>query len=375
MLRMTTTAKIIASALVITVLLILPFSSGCAGPQPLAKPVELTYSNFFPPTHLHSILAEQWIKEVEKRTNNQVKITYYPGGSLTPAAKIYDGVVQGISDLGMSALAYTVGRFPASELIDMPHGYPNGWVATKVANDFYQKFKPAEFNDVQVLYFHAHGPGVIFTTKKPVRQLEDLKGLVIRSTGVGAKIVEALGARGYGAAQGEAYELMAKNVVDGSYTPREVLKGWKQAEVVKYVTGCYDVGNTTAMFVVINKNKWNSLPASVQKAIMEVSQEWIEKHGMVWDYYDEEAMKYFKTFEGRELIELPKPEMARWVATAVEPLINGYLKDKSAQGLPAADYEKYLKERVSHWKGKSPSTAQSVDWVKKELEPLAAEKK
>jgi len=178
MLRMTTTAKIIASALVITVLLILPFSSGCAGPQPLAKPVELTYSNFFPPTHLHSILAEQWIKEVEKRTNNQVKITYYPGGSLTPAAKIYDGVVQGISDLGMSALAYTVGRFPASELIDMPHGYPNGWVATKVANDFYQKFKPAEFNDVQVLYFHAHGPGVIFTTKKPVRQLEDLKGLV-----------------------------------------------------------------------------------------------------------------------------------------------------------------------------------------------------
>jgi TRAP-type C4-dicarboxylate transport system substrate-binding protein len=359
---------------IMALLLILPIAS-CAAPAP-AQVITLTYSNFFPPTHLHSILAEQWIKEIEQRTNGQVKITYYPGGSLTPAPKIYDGVVQGISDIGMSAMAYSVGRFPASELIDLPHKYPNGWVATKVANDFYQKFKPAEFNDVKVLYFHAHGPGVIFTTKKPVRKLEDMKGLVIRSTGVGAKIVEALGASGYGAAQGEAYELMSKGVIDGSFTPREVLKGWKQAEVVKYVTGCYDVGNTTGMFVVINKSKWDALPASVQKVFTEVSQDWIEKHGMVWDYYDEEAISYFSSLGGgREVIQLSPQEMARWVATAVDPLINAYLSEKSAKGLPAADYEKYLKERVSYWSGKSPKSAESVSWVKKELEPLAAQKK
>jgi len=345
-----------------------PLFGACATPAP--EVIELSYSNFFPPTHFHSILADEWAKEIEKRTDGRVKITYFPGGSLTPAPKVYDGVVEGISDIGMSVLAYSMGRFPASELIDLPHAYPNGWVATKVANDFYQEFQPAEFEDVHVLYFHAHGPGVVFTTEKPVRKMEDLKGLVIRSTGVGAKIMEALGAEGYGASQGEAYDLMAKGTIDGSFTPREVLKGWKQAEVVKYVTGCYDVGNTANMFVVMNKDKWNGLPENIKTIIAEVSQEWIEKHGMVWDYYDKVGIDYFLTFAGREVIELSAEEMAKWVEAAVDPLIDAYMSEKTAMGLPATDYQEYLLERVSYWSGKSPTAAESVAWVEAELVPL-----
>jgi TRAP-type C4-dicarboxylate transport system substrate-binding protein len=355
---------VIVLALMLTAL---PLFGACAAPAP--EVTELSYSNFFPPTHFHSILAEEWINEIEARTNGQVEITYYPGGSLTPAPKIYDGVVEGISDIGMSVLAYTMGRFPATQLVDLPHAYPNGWVATKVANDFYQEFKPVAFDDVHGLYFHAHGPGVIFTTKKPVRQLEDLRGLVLRSTGVGAKIAEALGAEGYGASQGEAYELMSKGTIDGSVTPREVLKGWKQAEVVKYVTGCYDVGYTANMFVVMNKDKWNALPEDVKTIITEVSQEWIEKHGMVWDYYDKVGIDYFLTFEGRELIELSPEEMARWVEAA-KVVKDEYMEEKAALGLPVADYEAYLNERVSYWSDRSPTAAESVAWVKAELEPL-----
>jgi len=345
----------------------LPLFGACAAPAP--EVIELSYSNFFPPTHFHSILAEEWIKEIEARTDGRVKITYYPGGSLTPAPKTYDGVVEGISDIGMSLFAYTMGRFPASTLVDFPHAYPNGWVATKVANDFYNEFKPAELDDVHPLYFHAHGPGVVFTTEKPVRQLEDLKGLVLRSTGVGARIIEALGAEGYGASQGEAYDLMAKGVVDGSFTPREVLKGWNQAEVVKYVTGCYDVGNTTNMFVVMNKDKWDSLPSDIKTIFTQVSEDWIEKHGKVWDYYDKVGMDFFMTFAGRESIELSPGEMARWVAVA-RPVIDGYLEELTAMGLPAADYQEYLLERVSYWSGRAPTGEESVAWVKAELEPL-----
>jgi len=337
----------------------------CAKAKPVEM-IELTYSNFFPPTHLNSLLAEKFCQEVEKRTNGKVRITHYPGGSLTPAAGVYDGVVKGISDIGMSCLAYTVGRFPASEIVDLPHAYPNGWVATKVANDFYHEFKPKEFEDVQVLYFHAHGPGVLFTTKKPVRKLDDLKGMVIRSTGVGAKIMEALGAKGYGASQAEAYELMSKGTIDGSFTPREVLKGWKQAEVVKYVTLCYDVGNTTDMFVVMNKNKWVGLPSNVQKVFLDVSKEWVDKHGIVWTYYDRVAIQYFLTFPDRELIELPADEMGRWV-TAAKPLIDQYIQQKTAMGLPAASYEEYLIQRVRYWSEKAPSEEFCVNWVEKEL--------
>ncbi|MFW6150297.1 MAG: TRAP transporter substrate-binding protein [Chloroflexota bacterium] len=345
-------------------LLAMVLIASCAPAQ--AETIKLSYSNFFPPTHLHSILAERFCQEVNQRTDAVIEVTYYPGGSLTPAAEVYDGVVSGVSDIGMSCCAYTMGRFPASQLVDMPHGYPNGWVATRVANDFYQEFQPDEFDDVHVLYFHAHGPGVLFTTENPVRKLEDLQGLVIRSTGVGAKIIKALGGEGYGASQGEAYELMSKGTIDGSFTPREVLKGWNQAEVVRYVTGCYDVGNTTNMFVVMNKDVWDALPAAVQEAFTDVSQEWIEKHGNVWTYYDRVGIEFFHSFEGRELIELSGSEMARWVE-AVDPLIQSYIEEKSAMGLPAAEFEDYLESRTEYWSTRAPSEESCVEYVEAEL--------
>jgi TRAP-type C4-dicarboxylate transport system substrate-binding protein len=352
-------------------LVALPLFGACKGAP--TETIELSYSNFFPPTHFHSILAEEWAKEIEARTDGQVKITYYPAGTLTPAAQVYDGVVEDISDIGMSVLAYTLGRFPASELIDLPHGYPNGWVATKVANDFYNESKPEEFDDVHVLYFHAHGPGVVFTTEKPVRALEDLKGLVLRSTGVGAEIAEALGAEGYGASQGEAVELMSKGTIDGSITPREVLKGWNQADVVKYVTNCYDVGYTANMFVVMNKAKWDSLPGNIKDIFTEVSEEWVDKHGMVWDYYDKVAIDHFLSKgEGREVIELSPAEMARWVEAA-KVVKDTYMEEKGAMGLPVDDYEDYLMERVAYWSDKSPTAEDSVAWVEAELEPLVPE--
>ena len=97
-----------------------------------AASVKLTYSNFFPPGHIQSKLAESWCKEVEMRTNGQVVVEYFPGQTLTKARQVYDGVVEGISDVGFSVLAYTRGRFPVMSAVDLPLGYTSGTVATKV---------------------------------------------------------------------------------------------------------------------------------------------------------------------------------------------------------------------------------------------------
>ena len=360
--------KGILTLLLLVVLLSLPFTGACTTTEP--EVITLTYSNFFPSTHLNSILAEEWIKEIEDRTDGRVHIDYFPGGTLTPAAGVYDGVVEGISDIGMSCLAYTPGRFPVSELVDLPHGYPNGWVATKVANDYYNEFTPAEMDDVHALYFHAHGPGVVITTDQPVDELADMQGLVIRATGVGAKIVNALGAEAYGASQGETYELMSKGVVDGSFTPREVLKGWNQAEVTQYVTGCYDVGNTTDMYVVINQDVWDSMPSDIQQVFADVSQEWIEKHGMVWDYYDKVAIDYFLELGGdREIIELDSAEMANWV-DAVSSVVDSCIDELESAGLSGNECQQYLLERVDYWSNLSPSLEESMNWVEDEILPL-----
>ena len=199
------------------------------------KPIELNYSIFFPAPHKNAVLSTEWAKEIEKRTDGKVKITMFYGGTLTPADKCYDGVVKGISDIGFSVLAYTRGKFPLTEVTDLPVGMKSGLVATKVINEYYKKFKPKEFDEVQVMYLHGHGPGVLHT-KKAVNTLEDVKGLKIRCTGMAAKIAGALGATPVAMPMGETYDALSRGVVDGSMAPHEALQGWKWGEVVTFST-------------------------------------------------------------------------------------------------------------------------------------------
>jgi TRAP-type C4-dicarboxylate transport system substrate-binding protein len=316
-------------------ILVILFAAAVMAPAGIATvqaaTTNLTYSIFFPPTHGQAKAGQAWAKEVEKRSNGQVKITVFSGGTLTPADQTYDGVVKGISDIGMSCFAYTRGRFPVMEALDLPLGYPNGRVATRVANDFYKKFRPKELDGVKVLYIHAHGPGLLHT-KKPVRSLENLKGMKIRSTGLSSKIVESLGGLPVAMPQGETYEAIQKGVVDGTFTPIETLKGWKQAEVVKSTTESYGVGYTTAMFVVINLKKWNALPGDVRKIMEHISNEWIDVHGKAWDQLDKEGREYSKSL-GNQIIPLTKAENARWKG-AVKPIVNDYIKTTDGKGLP-----------------------------------------
>ncbi|WP_432822078.1 TRAP transporter substrate-binding protein [Trichloromonas sp.] len=291
-------------------------------PAHAARTKSLTFSIFFPPTHDQAIAATNFAKEVEKRTEGRITITPFPGGTLTKAPQVYDGVVTGITDLGNSCFAYTRGRFPVTAALDLPMGYPNGKVATAVVDQFAKTINPEELKDVKVLYVHAHGPGLLHT-KTPVRTLEDLKGMKIRATGLSAKVVEALGAVPVAMPQGDTYEALQKGVVEGTFAPIETLKGWKQAEVIKYTTECTDIGYTTAMFVVMNRSQWNSLTEADQKIIEAVAAEYAVIHGETWDRADQEG-KDFTLSLGNELIPLSAEESARW-RQAVEPVINDYI--------------------------------------------------
>jgi len=312
-------------SLLCAIFFVLVFSSGV-----LAQ-TTLTYSIFFPATHAQAKAGDNWAKEIEKRTGGKVKINIFAGGSLTPADQCFDGVVKGISDIGMSCFAYTRGRLPLLEALDLPMGYPSGMVATRVANDFAKKMKPKELDNVKVLYLHAHGPGLLHT-QKPVRTMADVKGMKIRSTGLSAKIVEMLGGVSVAMPQGGTYEALQKGVVQGTLAPMETLKGWKQAQVVKYTTDCTNIGYTTAMFVVMNKNKCDSLPRDVQKVFDDVSEEWIAVAGKAWDDADVEGYQ-FSAEQGNKVIKLSAAEQARWKA-AVKPVAEGYIKNAESKGLP-----------------------------------------
>jgi TRAP-type transport system periplasmic protein len=305
------------------------------------KPVELSYSIFFPATHKHTVLAGEWVNEIYKRTSGRVKITLFPGGTLTPAPTCYDGVVKGISDIGMSVLAYTKGKFPLTEVIDLPLGYTDGMAATHLTNRYFAKFKPKEFDEVKILYLHAHGPGILHT-KKAVSKLEELKGLRVRCTGTVTEIVKALGGVPVSMPMGETYDALNRGMVEGSMAPMESMEGWKWGEVVKFTTESFGSAYSTAFFVAMNKEKWNALPADIQKTIETINAEWAEKTGKLWDEVDKSG-KAFSLKLGNKIIPLAKEENQKW-ATAVKPVLEEYLKRMKEKGLPGEEALKFCLE-------------------------------
>jgi TRAP-type C4-dicarboxylate transport system substrate-binding protein len=303
--------------------------TGCAGKE--EKPAELSYSIFFPATHLQAKAAADWAKEIETRAKGKVKITLYPGETLTKAPQVYEGVVNGVSDIGMSVFAYTRGRFPLLEGLDLPLGYPDGLTATRIANAMARKYKPAELADVEVMYLHAHGPGIL-ASKKKVDTVAALSGMKVRGTGLSAKIVSSLGAVPVSMSQGETYEALQKGVVEATFCPVETLKGWKQGEVVDYVVDTRAIGYTTAMFVVMNKKKWETLPEDIRKIFLAVNEEWIERQGKAWDQSDAEGEEYVKGL-GKTFVSLSADQQAALVK-AVEPVLADYAAAVEAKGLP-----------------------------------------
>ncbi len=314
---------------------------------PEAKPIELTYSLFFPATHPNTLLAIAWAKEIGKRTEGRVNITVFPGGTLTPADKCFDGVEKGLSDIGMSVLGYTRGRFPLSEVIDLPLGYRDGASATALINAFYKKFKPKEFDRVAIQYLHAHGPGFLHT-KKPVTSLAGLKGMKIRCTGLAAKIVTALGGTPVAMPMGETYDALSRGVVDGSMAPLESLEGWKWGEVVRSTTLCYGAAYSTAFFVCMNKDKWNALPPDIRATIEKVNEEWISKTGQTWDDMDA-AGRAFIVARGNPVNPLSDEENAAW-AEAVKPILTAYVENMAKKGLPGAEALAFCQEFLSKTK-------------------------
>lgn len=313
----------------LTFLLLLGLFISAASPLS-AKTYRFNYSVFFPASHGQAKAAEAWAKEVEAKSEGRIKITLFPGGTLTSAKNCFDGVVNGISDIGMSVFAYNRGRFPVMEACDLPLGYPDGLTASRAVNAYFQNNTPKELSKVKVLYLHAHGPGLLHT-KKPVKQLADLKGMKIRSTGLSAKVVEALGGIPVAMPQPSTYEALQKGVVEGTFGPVEVLKGWRQAEVVKSTTLCESVGYTTTMYVVMNKSKWNRLPQDLKTILEETSRTWVDVHGEAWDSLDSNGLDY-TLGKGNGVVELSGEEKALW-KEAVQPVVNDYVKRTRQKGI------------------------------------------
>ncbi len=328
----------------LTSLMVLAFVlSIAASAQAQEKVIKLRYASLVPPVHPISKLIEEWCREVEKRTDSRVKISYFPGNTLTPPTQTYDSVVNGIADIGYSLPAYSPGRFPLTEVLTLPLGFTSGYQATKAANDYYKKFRPREFDDTKVMYLMGSGPGV-FHTRKIIASTDEVKNLRFKANAENADIVSAVGGAPVTMPITETYDALMKGLVEGVFSTYEVLKYWKFADVVKCTLDNTAVAFTTSMYIVMNKDKWNSLSKGDQKTIEGINEEWIEKSGKLWNELDKESREY-GVQKGVKFVKATKEEEAK-TAEKMKPILEKYVKTMQAKGLPSAEALKFVQDYI-----------------------------
>jgi len=286
-------------------------------------------------------LLGEWGKDVEKATSGRITVTVFAASTLSPPMQVYDNTVKGVVDVGANLLAYSPGRLPLSEVLQQPLGYKNGYQGSKLANAYYKKFKPKEFDDVQVMFLHGAAPGFIFT-RKPVSSTADVKGLRIKANAENADIVKNLGASPVTMPVTETYDALSRGVVDGCLFPIEALQGFKIGEVVKTVIENYGVSYLTSMYVIMNKGKWNAISPADQKGIEKINDDYNEIFGKKWVELDNNAMAFAK---GKGVIFLPvSKEDEAATAQKMKPILDEYVKMAKSKGLPGDEALKFCQD-------------------------------
>ena len=321
--------------------------------QAPAKQIKLTYALFQPATAALSKVQTEFAQELEKRTNGRVQIQVMQGGSLLGAPAMFQGIKNGIADMGNGITSYSPGNFPFTSIAELPSAAQSGWVVSYAMYDFVTKYQPKEWDGVHLLTTvssaaDAMGLGM---GKVPVRKLEDLKGKSIRTNH--ADITAALGATIKDVPMAEVFDAVSKGVLDGVHGSLEPFRAWKLGDVCKQVTvNTAPVQPSILWYNIMNKNKWNSLPPDIQKTFTDVSKEYVGKLGLTWDDQGVAGVEYSKSVGGAVYF-LPKEEAARW-QQAIMPVVDARLKALVAKGLNKKEVDDawaFFKGRVEYWNG------------------------
>jgi len=301
-----------------------------------AKVFKLKFGSWWPLGHVMTPIMQDWVKDIEARTEGRVKIKYYPGDQLLSVKDGRDKLSTGVAEMG----ALVPSRWPAQFPLYMVHSLPLIYSSAKQGAQGIRKmaelgFFDQEFekNNLKLLWGFTPPPYQALLKKKQVKTLEDWKGIRLRSAGGPQKMaVEALGAVPVFVPPPELYTGLQRGVIEGTILPLAgAASAFKLEEIVKYIT----VANltTVGLALVMNNDTWKSLPKDIQKEIMAASVVAGEKTGIM---RDEQEAKLFAAWKKKGIIFYtpPNAEATRW-EKAIAPICDDFVNKNEAKGLPA----------------------------------------
>ena len=296
----------------------------------------LRFSHFWPATSsINQEVFEPWAKQIEAESNGRLKVELYPSATLSKADVTYESAVKGTVDIGSQAHGYTSGRFPLTQIAELP-GLSNS--ATQMGcmlQTLYEDGTLAkEHEDSHLLFMYGAGPGTLHTTNKLIRTPEDMKGMRIRRpSAVAGDIIESMGASPVGLPANDMYTSLQRGVVDGLSFPWEAVTTFKIDEITKYHTNIPFY--SSALMVTMNKDSYEKLPDDLKKVLDNNSgMAMAKKVGVVFDKHDDMAIQAARD-KGDDVIDILDPlNDPAWKG----PLLKGtqkYLSDVKALGLDA----------------------------------------
>ena len=233
------------------------------------KQVEIRFSHWVPPTHPLQAAITEWGESVKAASNGTISVTIFPAQQLGAAKDTYDMVRDGIADMGYINPGYTPGRFPQSEVFELPFAMTN---AEDTSRAFWQyaeaNMMDKDFKDYKIIAVHVHGPGLIHS-KEPIRSVKDLNGVKLRApTRITNKLFSQLGATPVGMPVPAVPEALSKGVIDATVIPWEVTGALKVPELVHNHTEFGDASlYTTAFMFAMNKQVYEGLSDELKAAI------------------------------------------------------------------------------------------------------------
>jgi TRAP-type transport system periplasmic protein len=296
---------------------------------------EMKLAYFVGDQHAMSRWLIKWCEQLERDSGGRITVKRFPGSQMGPVQQHYDFARTGQADVSWFLHGATPGRFPLTELVQVPYLVGSAEIGTKVLNDpeLRAKYLDAEHRGLKVLLLLTHQPGNVHTTKKPIRATEDMRGLRIRFASPTIRdFVAALGGTPVGVLPTEQVEQLQKGTIDGVFIDYGGAGiAFKMGGVIKYSTEMYSY--VSSFGVGMNEDFWNKLPPDL-KDLVSKSMTGVEKDvGEAWDALDVPGKKAIID-GGAEAIKLSGEENAKFRKIGAE-VSEAKVKELEGKNLPA----------------------------------------
>jgi TRAP-type transport system periplasmic protein len=319
--------------------------------------IEMKLAYFVGDQHAMSQWLIKWSDDLEKASGGRLAVKRFPGSQMGPVQQHYDLARNGQADVAWFLHGATPGRFPLTELVQLPYLVGSAEIGTKTLNDpdLRAKYLDAEHRGVKVLLLFTHQPGNVHTTKKAIRTVEDMRGLRIRFASPTIRdFVAALGGTPVGVQPTEQVEQLQKGTIDGVFIDYGGAGiAFKMGGILKYSTEMYSY--VSSFGLAMNEDFWKKLPPDLQAAVTKSVTGVEQQVGQAWDGLDVPGKKAIMD-GGGEAIRLSAADNATFRKIGAE-VAEAKVKELEGKGAPArAIYttlqslaEKHAKTSKNFW--------------------------